>query len=426
MIEQSILSNDGVGSLLAGLVAVICGYAAVLQVQRGEQHKPLLWRSLAALSLGAGIADLHFIGLADLPAAAGSTLGAAETVLTLLACLGLGAAAIHFATRRHIGRAGTVFHCMIFGVGLCLLSDRSLGLANGSGVQTSYQLAHIVPTLFVALIGSSISLTILRALRTMPERSILPPRPLAGLFIGASLVLVQSGVFHAALLPPIAAPVSMLPLWLPLTMSALLLATMALLIQLARAGLIVAHEDSSSLPTLIAQNQLLDASTRLPQRAAFMRQAPALLARAADLGLSMELIRCVVQGQGLLDAQVVENVAQTLAQRLGATMRAGDLLARHDCFEFVLLRKRESGEARSKADMLLLILCAPTEIGGNARQPMTIQAGLAEFPRDGADIRSLLLTAAQNVHSATLAETAPATTANPADHGAQLSHHAAA
>jgi GGDEF domain-containing protein/NO-binding membrane sensor protein with MHYT domain len=423
LIEHAVLASDGIGSLLAYLVAAVGAYAAVLLVQRGEQDRPLLWRSLAALSLSGGITALHFIGLAGLPAAAGSTLGAAEWLIMLLACLALGITTIHFASRKQIGGGASVLHCLIVGAGLCLLSDHSLALVNGGMADTGYRLTHIMPALAVALIGSSISLAILRGLRTMPERSILPPRPLAGLFIGGSLTLTQSGVFHAALLPTIADPVSVLPLWLPLAMSALVLTALALLIQAARNGLVVVTHDSSARPTLI-DSSLLDESTRLPQRAVFMHQAPAKIARAVDLGLNMELIRCVVQGQGLLDAQIVERVAQTLARRLGAMQRSGDLLARHDRFEFVLLRRRESGEARSSVETLLPALCAPMDIASGTRQPMTIQAGIAEHPRDGADIRNLLLMAAQNSQTAPIAEAIVEVTHQPGIDG--LQRHAAA
>ncbi|WP_428311623.1 diguanylate cyclase domain-containing protein [Hydrocarboniphaga sp.] len=422
IIDQSVLASDGIGSLLAYMVAALAGYAAVLLVQRGEQHRPWLWRSLAALSLGAGIADLHVIGLADLPATAGDALGIADLLISLGACLALGVITIHFASRKQIGGGASVLHCVIVGLGLCLLADHSLEVVSGGIV---YSPARIMPILAIALAGSAISLAILRGLRTMPERSILPPRPMAGLFIGGVLSLTQSGVFHAALLPKVSEPVSLLPLWLPLAMSALVLTALALLIQAARDGLVVAVEDSSAQPSLIERSQL-DESTRLPQRAAFMRQAPARIARAADLGLKMELIRCVVHGQGVLDAQIVERVARTLAQRLGTLQRSADLLARHDHFEFVLLRLRESGEARSSVAELLPALCAPmTDVANGARLPMTVQAGIAEFPRDGADIRNLLLVAAQHSQSAAIAEAVTAAEQQPELAGSTPRHAAA-
>lgn len=422
IIDQSVLASDGVSSLLAYLVVALAGYAAVLLLQRGEQQRRWLCRGLAALSLGVGIADLHFIGLADLPASAGTTLGTADLLISLGACLGLGVTTIHFASRRQIGGGASVLHCVIVGLGLCLLADHSLEVVSGG---IGYRIERILPILAIALAGSAISLAILRGLRTMPERSILPPRPMAGLFIGGALSLTQSGVFHAALLPKVSEPVSLLPVWLPLAMSALVLTALALLIQAARDGLVVAVEDSSARPSLIDRSQL-DESTRLPQRAAFMHQAPARIARAADLGLKMELIRCVVHGQGVHDAQLLERVAKTLAQRLGALQRSGDLLARHDHFEFVLLRLRESGEARSSLTELLPALCAPMmDVADGTRLPIMIQAGIAEFPRDGADIRNLLLVAAQLSQGAAITEAASAAEQQPELAGSTPRHAAA-
>jgi NO-binding membrane sensor protein with MHYT domain/GGDEF domain-containing protein len=400
-VQQSALASDGIARLLAFAVVAICAYAAVVLLQRAQQGRSGIWLALSAFALSSGIATLHFISLADLPAAAGAHLGGLSFVVSLLACAGIGASAIHGVSRDKLSASAQVFYAVMIGVGLCTLADRGLAAASFGGGETSYNLSRIVPTLAAALIGSVISLSILRGLRTMPERSILPPRPLAGLFIGTALTLTQSGIFHAALLPDIAAPISILPLWLPLAMSAAVLATMAVLIQFARRD--EASSAAASAPAASAA-MLLEDSTQLPLRARFMREAPIVIQRAARLGRELELIRCEVQGQHLLDALNVERIARIMAQRLTAMMQSGDLLARHDRFEFVLLRQRAVMQVTTTAAMVLQDLCAPLDMALGTRNAMTILAGVAEYPRDGADIRSLLLTAAQASQTAQIAD----------------------
>ena len=224
--------DDNIGSLLAFFLAGVCAYAAILLLQRAHSRASVGWGSLSVLALSCAIAGPHFVGL---PLTAAASLDAGTLLSTLICCAAIGGLALHYASRPQPSGSAHAFYAVLMGLGLCMLADRGIaGIGSAAAPQVSYDLGHVVLALMVSMIGSSISLSILHGLRTMPERSILPPRPLAGLSIGAALMLTQSMVFHAARLPQIAVPQSIPATWIAVAVASIVLATMTVLIQFAR------------------------------------------------------------------------------------------------------------------------------------------------------------------------------------------------
>lgn len=228
-------AGDRVEGLLAFVVTAVCAYAALTLLQRAHHGRLSHWHVLATFALGLGIATMHFIGVAGLPALADSGLAGEHIVDALLAAAALAALAIYYASHARMQPSAHLLFAVLIGLGLALLAGSgvtAVDAAGGSAV--TYALDRIIPALALAIVGSSVVLSSLHSLRVMPQRIILPPRAFASVFVAAALTAAQASVFHAAAITDIATPGSALPAWLPLSLCAAVLAAMAALIQIAQ------------------------------------------------------------------------------------------------------------------------------------------------------------------------------------------------
>ena len=138
-----------------------------------------------------------------------------------------------------------------------------------------------------------------------------------------------------------------------------------------------------------------DTLTGLPNRAAWMEQAQALLASAhrhhdifAVLFLDLDNFKNVNDSLG---HPVGDQLLATVAQRLGYSLRQEDMLARLGGDEFVALLPRlgDVSEAALTASKLLSVLSQPVRIDALELLP-SVSIGIAVFPNDGVDVDTLL------------------------------------
>jgi diguanylate cyclase (GGDEF)-like protein/PAS domain S-box-containing protein len=132
-----------------------------------------------------------------------------------------------------------------------------------------------------------------------------------------------------------------------------------------------------------------DALTGLPNRAAFIEQAEALIAHArlklatlALLFIDLDHFKRVNDSLGHLAGDLL---LQTVARRITGTLRGGDLVSRFGGDEFVVLLAGDTTPlaVQEVANKLLASIGAPLETGG-AVISVTPSIGVAMFPRDGA------------------------------------------
>ena len=152
---------------------------------------------------------------------------------------------------------------------------------------------------------------------------------------------------------------------------------------------------SESDPKLLTQFAYHDALTGLPNRRKFeFRMAQAITEASRDgeglcvLFLDLDRFKPINDEMG---HHVGDLVLQEIANRLRASVRSGDTVARVGGDEFVVLLQSKAPvqEAESIASGILSALAAPIQAGVHA---VTVGAsiGCAVYPQDGDDIASLL------------------------------------
>lgn len=147
-----------------------------------------------------------------------------------------------------------------------------------------------------------------------------------------------------------------------------------------------------------------DGLTGLPNRGAFLAEAGALLARAAETGQSHALFFIDVDRFKAVNDIHGHTVGDALLHRIGQRLQrlAGpeDLVARHSGDEFLLLHaKRREGSCAALGARLLRALNEPEDIGGR-RIDISVSIGLSRFPQDARDLNALVVQADQAMYSA--------------------------
>jgi diguanylate cyclase (GGDEF)-like protein len=97
-----------------------------------------------------------------------------------------------------------------------------------------------------------------------------------------------------------------------------------------------------------------------------------------------------------------DRALQTLAQTLKTSMRQSDLVSRYGGEEFAVILPETGLEEAARKLELTRRLIAATEIDIDARRyaKIDVSAGVAAFPRDGADARSVLAAADARLYEA--------------------------
>ena len=159
-----------------------------------------------------------------------------------------------------------------------------------------------------------------------------------------------------------------------------------------------AEAEGEKAAALIRWQAYTDPLTFLPNRARFMEELDAAIARSqpfALLFLDLDLFKHVNDSLGhVAGDHLLREVASRFAARHTAHGGPQDILARMGGDEFTLLLVPEGGrpagdDAALAADDLLDSLTAPVTVEGHALH-VAASLGISRFPEDGADAETLL------------------------------------
>nr|WP_254605819.1 EAL domain-containing protein [Deinococcus sp. JMULE3] len=156
-----------------------------------------------------------------------------------------------------------------------------------------------------------------------------------------------------------------------------------------------AELSTANVALLEAQAQLAhqarhDALTGLINRAAFEAELQRAVQEAAPVGVLFIDLDHFKQVNDTLGHDMGDLLLVEVADRLCRVVRDGDLVARQGGDEFTVLLRgvRSHEEAELAAGRLLRSLSAPVVLGGR-EWTVTASIGVAVFPDDGADVRTL-------------------------------------
>lgn len=148
-----------------------------------------------------------------------------------------------------------------------------------------------------------------------------------------------------------------------------------------------------------------DALTGLLMRRAFLQQAAAALAKAAQAHRPCALLMVDLdhfkQKNDAYGHLVGDVVLQETAHRLSQTLRAGDLIGRYGGEEFILLLPQAArAQALEVAERLRRAVAQAPIRTSDVSLPQTLSIGLASCPEDGAALEALIAKADAALYAA--------------------------
>ncbi|KWR90498.1 putative bifunctional diguanylate cyclase/phosphodiesterase [Cupriavidus sp. IDO] len=387
---------------LSLIVASLASYTAlelasrIFQLSSRWQQMP--WLVGGAVVMGIGIWSMHFIGMMafSLPVPLGYDL--ATTAISMLIASVVSFLALALVTRGHLSAMRIAVGGTLMGLGIAAMHYVGMAAMEMSP-PVRYSAWIVATSVGIAIAASSAALWIAFTLRgASDEQHIVPKRLGSALVMGLAITGMHYTGMSAADFAPgsVCLSVNKLdPNWLAMIVSA------ASLVLLTGTLLFLGWHASSLANSLRRANHRLqhlgthDALTNLPNR----------LLLAGQVG---EAIRTFRRGEGVfavlfvdldgfktindsLGHAVGDELLKTCAERLNASVRRNDVVARVGGDEFVILLRdlSEAANAATVAASLLRMLCQEAILHG-VRLRVSASIGIALYPRDGTDTEALL------------------------------------
>jgi diguanylate cyclase len=395
--------------ILSIIVATLASYTALnlagrVTVSEGRASK--MWLFGGAFSMGTGIWAMHFIGMLafSLPIQIGYDIPI--TLLSLFIAMGVAGFALFLVSRPQVSVTNLFAGGTLMGLGISAMHYTGMH-AIRMNPAIMYNLVLLAVSVLVAISASIVASWV--AFKLREENSLLGHSKkmfsavimglgitgmhyigmAAAKFAGNSICLVQRGVDSY---------------WLAITISLVTLCILSITLLLSVIDSHLASQTAGLTRSLRRANEQLhhlvlhDNLTRLPNRTLLEDRITQAISSAQGLGklfavmlLDLDRFKTINDSLG---HHYGDKLLQAVAQRLTATLRAEDTVARIGGDEFVVLLK-EIGEPQAAANIaqkLLTALSEPFYIE-DQEQNMSSSIGISIYPNDGLDLRALMVNA---------------------------------
>jgi diguanylate cyclase (GGDEF)-like protein len=356
------------------------------------------WWVGGSLALGTGIWSMHFVGMlaATLPFEVG--YGYAVTALSWVAAVLVSGVALHTASLATLNLARLGRGALSMGAGICAMHYLGMAsLELTPGIQWDWLL--VLASAAIAVVASAVALVIFFALRGYRGVAARNRQVLAALVMGAAIsgmhyTGMAAAEFSRGSVCLTAGALRGESLGVLVTVAATLLLSMAMFTSLLDARMQGKTERLAvSLKAANAELQQIafrDALTGLPNRLLFDERVASAVERCRRDRTHLALLFIDLDGfkpvNDSFGHRVGDAVLQEVGRRLSLGLRASDTVARVGGDEFVLLLEGASDSAAiaQTAQRLIDVVSAPMEQGGHEVR-LSCSVGIALFPSNGPD-----------------------------------------
>ena len=394
--------------ILSVMVAILASYTALDlagRVTQSSGRAARLWLLSGAISMGAGIWSMHFIGMLafelpirvayDIPLTAASLL-----IAMIVSGFALRTASAPTLTWLQLGRGG-----ILMGAGICMMHYTGMfAMRMSPGI--IYRPAVFAASVGIAITASWVALWIAFRLRKSDHHEI-GVRFMAAVVMGLAI----AGMHYTGMTAAVFAPGSICLAggtldshWLAVTIGSFTVSvlTITLLVSIfdvkltLRTARIAQKLDLANAELI--QLALHDALTKLPNRTLLedrIEQAISQSRRStrpfAILFLDLDRFKAVNDSLG---HHVGDGLLYEVAGRLKRVVRAQDTVSRIGGDEFVILlgEMSDASDASKVAQKIVEAFAVPFEIDG-IRIEITPSIGIGMFPLDGQHTHELIVNA---------------------------------
>jgi diguanylate cyclase (GGDEF)-like protein len=399
-------SYDAVLVAVSFVVASFAAYTALNlagRVTRSKGRVSLFWLAGGALSMGCGIWSMHFIGMLafDLPIRLAYDIPL--TLLSLAIAIGVSGFALWVVSRPTVRLRRLCSGGVLMGAGIAAMHYTGMAaLRIRPGID--YDPWLFGASLAVAVAASIAGLWIVHSLRSDQSAWAQARKVGSALVIGLAVITMHYTGMAAANFP--LGSVCMAAGgadsdWLAMTvvLATVMVLSIALLLSIVdsrmssrTAGLVSSLRDANAQLNHLA---LHDNLTQLPNRLLLEDRIEQAIAssqrsgkRLAVMFVDLDRFKIVNDSMG---HHYGDKLLREVAERLRTTLRAEDTIARVGGDEFIVLAKDlpDAQSAGQMADKVVSALVQPYFID-RQEQNISASVGIAIYPDDGADMRTLM------------------------------------
>ncbi|MEH6565459.1 MAG: EAL domain-containing protein [Halopseudomonas sp.] len=388
-------------SLIVAILASYTALNMAARVANTQGRAALLWLVGGSFAMGFGIWSMHFVGMLafSLPIPLGYDLGL--TLLSLLIAIGSSAFALWMVCQRDMPRLHLMLGALLMGAGIAAMHYTGMA-AMLMSPQVVYVPWILVLSVVIAVVASGAALWIAFRLRGDSENvfyarlgaSLVMGCAIVGMhYTGMAAAQFPVGSFCGAANSGIDTK------WLAVVVIVVTLAVfaIALIISMLDARTSILAHSLDQANSELVQLALHDNLTKLPNRILLDDRLAQAISKSARERRGFAVLFMDLDGfktvNDIYGHHVGDRLLEQVAERIMTTKRAEDTAARMGGDEFVLLiDPGEPEDAAALAQRLIESLGAPYAVEGNTLH-ISASIGVAVYPGDGDSAHQLMVNA---------------------------------
>jgi diguanylate cyclase (GGDEF)-like protein len=388
-------------SILVAVLASYTALTMTSRVSQSRGRAAVLWLAGGAFAMGLGIWSMHFIGMLafNLPIALGYDL--TLTGLSLVAAIGSSAFALWLVSRPQLPWHQILFGAVLMGAGIATMHYIGMAAMKiAPGIH--YLPGLFILSILIALFASGAALWIAFRLRNSSPRAFfskaLASLVMGAAIMGMHYTGMAAAQFPAESLCG-ALYTGLNTQWLATVVIIVILTVFAIAFVLS---MLDAHAARLSTSLHQAHDELLklalhDSLTRLPNRLLFADRLEQRIQECQHSQRSFSLLFLDLDGFKIINDAHGHHTGDLLlaevAQRITSLLGASDTASRFGGDEFVLaLAPGDVSQTTAFAERLLATLAQPYEWEHHSLH-ITASIGIAVYPQDGTSLHELTLNA---------------------------------
>ncbi|MFJ1302248.1 putative bifunctional diguanylate cyclase/phosphodiesterase [Pseudomonadota bacterium AL_CKDN230030165-1A_HGKHYDSX7] len=392
-------------SLLVAILASYTALGMASRVAAAHGVASRFWLAGGACAMGLGIWSMHFVGMLafSLPIPLGYDVGL--TVLSLALAIGCSAFALWVVTQPELPTRRLLGAAVLMGAGIAAMHYVGMAaMRMYPAIEYSPMLFSL--SVLIAILASGAALWITHVLRHNRPGAPAYRACAAVVMGVAIVGMHYTGMAAARFAPGsvcLAAGDGISAGWLAVSVTAVTLSVLAIALVVAVLDTRLEARTSALSSSLAEANQELvqmalhDALTKLPNRALLEERMKQAIERARDTRGHFAVLFLDLDGfKAVNDAfghQAGDLLLQTMAERIKGGLRSQDCVARLGGDEFVVVADVvEPTDAANLAERLIDILGQPAEVLGQ-EVAVAASVGISIYPHDARDHHVLLTNA---------------------------------
>jgi diguanylate cyclase (GGDEF)-like protein len=358
-------------SLVVAVAASYVAFALAAHISATRGWAGIYWLAGGAIAMGAGIWSMHFVGMLAFTLPISMSYDLETTIASLIIAVLASAFALYVVSRRSPDLTHLAAAAVTMGIGIASMHYTGMAAMNVAP-PPSYDTVLVVVSIAVAIAASGLALALGFRLRSDATASIMGKRLLAALAMGVGICAMHYTAMAAAQFAPgticTDPNFEIDQFWLAILVAAMTLLFLGATMLILTVDVRLAHQlDAANARIALLARQ--DPLTGVANRRTFMEELEAAFRARARGGADFAVLFLDLDGfkeindtlgHAAGDAMIVE-----VAERLRGAVRSDDLVARFGGDEFAVLQRNISTptDAGTLAEKIGSAIAKPCTIG---------------------------------------------------------------